>query len=209
MTQKRHYLILLFVLVHTSYVSLAQEEKEVKSLAINEKAPDFSLQGIDNKMYSQNDFRQYKILTIIFTCNHCPTAQAYEEKIKTLVNDYEPKGVGFVAIMPNSSQALSLAELGYSDLGDELKDMKIRAKEKGFNFPYLYDGLDQKVSIQYGPAVTPHVFVFDKERRLKYSGRIDDTENPYIKPVTEDLRNSLNALLNNQPVPVETTKTFG
>jgi thiol-disulfide isomerase/thioredoxin len=209
MVRIKYYFIQLFILLLTSYVSYAQEEKEVKSLAINEIAPDFRLLGVDNKIYSLSDFRQYKILTIIFTCNHCPTAQAYEEKIKTIVKDYEPKGVGFVAIMPNSAQALSLAELGYSDLGDELNDMKIRAKEKGFNFPYLYDGSDQKVSLQYGPVVTPHVFVFDKDRRLKYSGRIDDTENPYIMPVTEDLKNSLNALLNNKPVLIETTKTFG
>jgi thiol-disulfide isomerase/thioredoxin len=122
---------------------------------------------------------------------------------------YRPKGIGFVAIMPNSPGALSLAELGYSDLGDDFEDMKIRSMDKGYNFPYLYDGQNQAVSIAYGPVATPHVFVFDRERKLRYSGRIDDTENPYTEPKTEDLKNALDALLENWPVPVEKTKTFG
>jgi thiol-disulfide isomerase/thioredoxin len=198
---------IFFSLVY--YKAPGQDIKEVKTLSINEKAPDFHLRGTDDKMHSLNDFNQYEILVIIFTCNHCPTAQAYEDKIKSFVKEYEPRGVGFIAIMPNSSNALSLAEMCYSDLGDDFTDMKIRGSDKDFNFPYLYDGLDQKVSIQYGPVATPHVFVFDKNRKLKYSGRIDDTENPYVKPVIEDLKNCLNSLLNKQPVQVETTKTFG
>jgi thiol-disulfide isomerase/thioredoxin len=201
--------IIIFLIGIFPVISEAQENIDVKTLEIGEPAPDFNLPGVDDKNYSLKDFNQYPYLVILFTCNHCPTAQAYEDKIITLVNDYRKSGVGFVGIMPNSAKALSLAELGYSDMGDDLSDMKIRSKEKGFNFPYLFDGADQKVSIRFGPIATPHVFVFDKDRKLRYSGRIDDTENPYIPPVTEDLKIALNALLQQKPVPVEKTKTFG
>jgi thiol-disulfide isomerase/thioredoxin len=148
-------------------------------------------------------------LAIIFTCNHCPTAQAYEDKLIKIVSDYRPRGVGFVAISPNDPDAVSLSELGYSDLNDDLNDMKIRAKEMNYNFPYLYDGETQEVSLQYGPVATPHVFVFDKDRKLRYSGRIDDTEDPYITPGTNDLLMALDQLLEGQPVEVAQTKTFG
>jgi thiol-disulfide isomerase/thioredoxin len=126
-----------------------------------------------------------------------------------MVDQYRPQGVGFVAISPNAPEAISLSELGYTDLGDDLDDMKIRAKEKSFNFPYLYDGETQEVSLQYGPVATPHVFVFDQERKLRYSGRIDDTEDPYATPKTRDLALALDKLLADQQVPVAQTKTFG
>jgi len=184
-------------------------QPEVKTLEIGEKAPDFNLPGVDGKMYSLKDFGSYDILTIIFTCNHCPTAQAYEDKIIRAVNEYRSKGVGFVAISPNSPDALSLAELGYSDMGDNLEDMKRRAKDKNYNFPYLYDGETQQTSIAYGPVATPHVFIFDKGWKLRYTGRVDDTENPYLEPGQRDMVNALEALLNHKPVPVPKTKTFG
>ncbi len=202
-----------FLLLYLSvflYINIVYaQEPAVKTLEIGAKAPGFNLKGTDDKMYSLHDFDQYPILVIIFTCDHCPTAQAYENKIINYVKEYRPKGVGFVAIMPNSSKALSLAELGYTDIGDDYDDMILRAREKKFNFPYLYDGDDEKVSIQYGPVATPHVFIFDKERHLRYTGRIDDTENPYITPKTEDMKNAIDALLENKPVPVTKTKTFG
>lgn len=186
-----------------------QAQPDVKTLEIGEKAPEFNLPGVDGKMYSLRDFDSYHILTIIFTCNHCPTAQAYEDKIIQAVNQYRNQGVGFVAISPNSPQALSLAELGYSDMGDNLDDMQRRTKDKNYNFPYLYDGETQQSSIAYGPVATPHVFIFDKDRKLQYTGRIDDTENPYLEPGQKDMVNALNALLDHRPVPVPKTKTFG
>lgn len=190
-----------------NHVVLAQPE--VNPLEIGVKAPDFNLPGVDDKMYSLADFDEYDILAIVFTCNHCPTAQAYEEKLIRMVDDYRDRGVGFVAISPNDPDAVSLAELGYSDMGDDLEDMKIRAKDRKYNFPYLYDGDTQKASIAYGPAATPHVFIFDSERKLQYTGRIDDTENPYIQPEQQDMINALEALLNEKPVTVQKTKTFG
>jgi peroxiredoxin len=177
-------------------------------LAIGSAAPDFSLPATDGKTYSLNDFKDYKVLTIIFTCNHCPTAQAYEERIKQMVADYKEKGAAIVAISPNDPLSVRLDEMGYTDVGDSFEDMKIRAKDMQFNFPYLYDGETSSVSIQYGPQATPHVFIFDKDRKLRYTGRIDDGEKPGTAK-THDTRNAIEALLNDKPVPVEKTKTFG
>ncbi|MEX2232240.1 MAG: redoxin domain-containing protein [Cyclobacteriaceae bacterium] len=177
-------------------------------LEIGSKAPDFSLPATDGNTYSLKDFASAKILVVIFTCNHCPTAQAYEERMKQLVNDYENKGVAVVAISPNDPLAVTLGEMGYTDLGDSFEDMKIRAKDKKFNFPYLYDGETSKVSMEYGPQATPHVFIFDQDRKLKYSGRIDDGEKPGTAK-THDTRNAIEALLAGKALPVEKTKTFG
>jgi peroxiredoxin len=177
-------------------------------LAIGSKAPDFSLPAVDGKTYSLKDFAASRILVIIFSCNHCPTAQAYEERMKQLVTDYKKKGVAIVAIMPNDPMTVTLGEMGYTDVGDSFGEMKIRAKDKDYNFPYLYDGENSKLSMQYGPQATPHVFIFDQERKLRYSGRIDDGEKPGTAK-TFDTRNAIEALLAGKPVPVEKTKTFG
>lgn len=184
------------------------DEGLFKTLAIGEPAPDFNLPGIDGRNHSLRDYADAKLLVVIFTANHCKTAQAYESRIIRLVEDYRDRGVAIVAIAPNDPQAVSLSELVYSDLGDSLEELKLRAKEKGFNFPYLYDGDSQKVSRAYGPVSTPHVFIFDSQRRLRYVGRIDNAED--IHSVTQtDTRNALDALLSGRPVPVERTKTFG
>ncbi|MHB1033102.1 MAG: redoxin domain-containing protein [Pirellulales bacterium] len=180
----------------------------VETLAIGSAAPSFNLPGVDGKKHSLADFREAKVLVVIFTCNHCPTAQAYEERIKKLASDYKGKKVALVAISPNDPQALRLDELGYSDLGDSLEDMKIRAKEHKFNFPYLYDGENQAVSLAYGPAATPHVFVFDAARKLRFTGRVDDSEKP-DRVTSHDTRAAIEALLADKPVAVEKTKTFG
>ena len=175
-----------------------------KTLEIGAAAPDFNLPGIDGRDHSLNEFAGSKILMVIFTANHCKTAQAYEQRIIQLVKDYRARGVAIVAIAPNDSQAVSLSELVYSDLNDSFEELKIRAQERGFNFPYLYDGDSQKVSLAYGPVSTPHVFIFDHSRKLRYVGRIDNAEN--INLVTKpDARNALDALLSDKPVPVEKT----
>jgi len=182
---------------------------EHETLSIGSVAPDFSLPGVDGKTYSLSSFASSKILVIVFTCNHCPTAQAYEDRIIRLTKDYDKKGVSLVAIMPNDPKSINLDELGYTDIGDSFEEMKFRAEKKQFNFPYLYDGDKEIVSKAYGPAATPHVFVFDKERKLRYCGRIDDVEKPSGTPKHFDTRNAIDALLNNQAVPVKTTKVFG
>src|SRR6267142_1294646 len=137
---------LLFLTVQLS----GSDDQLYNTLEIGRPAPDFALTGIDGRTSSLKDFSDAKILVVIFTANHCPTAQAYEDRIVQLVKDYKDKGVTLVAISPNDPKALHLNELGYTDLSDTLEEMKIRAKDKGFNFPYLYDGDEQKVAHAYG-----------------------------------------------------------
>jgi thiol-disulfide isomerase/thioredoxin len=119
------------------------------------------------------------------------------------------KGVGVVAIMPNDPKAVRLDELGWADMGDSFEEMKIRAKQKKFNFPYLYDGATQAVAKAYGPVATPHVFIFDKGRKLRYQGRVDDVEKPTKTPNNFDTRNAIEALLAGKEPAVQTTKVFG
>lgn len=186
----------------------AVPEQETPTLKIGAQAPDFTLPGIDGNMHSLSDYADAEVLTIIFTCNHCPTAQAYEERIKKIVTDYKDKGVQVIAISPNSPLGLLYEELGYTDLNDDYADMIIRADDQDFNFPYLYDGDTEAVSIQYGPVATPHAFVFDKERKLQYVGRLDGVEKPGTANA-EDLRAALDAVLAGKTPEVQETKTFG
>lgn len=197
-----------FIFVLLASVGPAAPEK-IQTLAIGAAAPDFNLPGVDGKMHALADYKDAEVLVIVFTCNHCPTAQAYEERIKKLASDFKDKGVALVAISPNDDKAVRLDELGYTDVGDSLADMKIRAKDKQFNFPYLYDGDTQAVSKAYGPMSTPHVFVFDAQRKLRYVGRIDDNERNPAKVTSRDARNAVEAVLAGKPVPVETTRTVG
>jgi len=181
---------------------------DVKTLEIGSAAPDFNLLGIDDTYHTLKSYEDADILVLIFTANHCPTAQAYEDRMIQLVNDYKDKSVMFVAISSNNPDAVRLDELGYTDLGDSFDDMKQRAKDKKYNFPYLYDGDKQIVLRAYGPTSTPHLFIFDKERKCRFTGRIDDYED-INKVTTKETRNAIEALLAGKPVPVETTKTFG
>jgi thiol-disulfide isomerase/thioredoxin len=180
-----------------------------KTLPIGSVAPDFNLPGTDGKDYSLASFADSKILVVIFTCNHCPTAQSYEDRMIKLKADYADKSVSVVAIMPNDPLAIRLDELDFSDLGDSFEEMKIRAADKQFNFPYLYDGETENTSKAYGPVATPHVFVFDSNRKLCYTGRFDDTESHERKPRTNDTRDAIEALLHDKEVIVQTTKVFG
>jgi thiol-disulfide isomerase/thioredoxin len=179
----------------------------VRTLPLGAAAPDFKLPGVDGRTYSLQDFAGAKVLVVVFTCNHCPTAQAYEDRLIRLHSDYKGKGVALVAINPNDPKAVRLDELGYTDLGDSFAEMKIRAKAKGFPFPYLHDGDTQKTARAYGVQATPHVFIFDRRRKLRYVGRIDDAEVKQIK--AHDARSAIEALLAGKPVPVAKTRVFG
>lgn len=180
---------------------------EVTTLSIDAPAPELDLPGVDGKTYRLEDFASANVLVVIFTCNHCPTAQAYEPRIMQLHADYRDKGVSLVAISPNDPQAVRLDELGYADLGDSLEEMKRHAKRCGFEFPYLYDGETQRVSTAFGALATPHVFIFDQQRRLRYNGRIDDAE--VQSPKSHDARNAIDDLLAGRPVAVPKTRVFG
>jgi thiol-disulfide isomerase/thioredoxin len=200
--------LILIAFFLTGACTLSHGQNPV-TLSTGSAAPDFSLKGVDGKIYTLKTFEDYKILVFIFTANHCPTAQAYEDRMIELYQDYHHRGVGFALISPNNPKAVAPEEMGYSDVGDSFDDMKIRALDKNFPMPYLYDGDTQDMSMAYGPATTPHVFIFDAARKLRFCGRIDELENPYLQPAEHDTRNAIDALLNNQPVPVEKTRTFG
>ncbi|MBI4890315.1 MAG: redoxin domain-containing protein [Acidobacteria bacterium] len=178
------------------------------TLALGSPAPDFSLPGIDGKTHALSDYGRSQVLVLIFTCNHCPTAQLYEARIRQLVEDYQAKSVAFVAIEPNDPDAVRLDEMGYTDVNDGFEDMKIRAAYRRFNFPYLYDGATQAVSLAYGPKATPHVFIFDAKRILRYEGRIDNSQREALVK-TRETRDAIDQLLAGQPVTVPHTGVFG
>ena len=196
------------LIIFLSCCTSALHAADVPTLAIGSPAPDFSLKGVDDKTYSLKDFAAAKVLLIAFTSNHCPEAQAYEDRLIALTNDYKDKGVAVVAINPNSPKGLRLDELGYTDLGDTFAEMKIRAEYKKFNFPYLDDGEKEEVSKAYGPRVTPHYFVFDSERKLRYCGRMDDNNREEFVTI-RNLRNAIDEILAGKEVTVKTTPTNG
>jgi len=187
---------------------LAAADDEHPTLALGAQAPRFSLPGVDGKTHTLEEFAASRVLVVIFTCNHCPTAQLYETRIHQLVEDYRGKGVSFVAISPNAPDAVRLSELGYTDVGDSFADMKIRAAHRKFNLPYLYDGETQSVSDAYGPKATPHVFIFDAARKLRFEGRIDNSQRESLVKI-KDTRLALDALLAGRAVEVAHTPVFG
>jgi peroxiredoxin len=203
---KRHLILSVFALL-VQVLAAAAEPAGFQTLPIGAAGPDFKLPGVDGRDYSLKDFAKAKVVVVIFTCNHCPTAQAYEDRIIKLATDYKDKGVAVVAISPNDPRAVRLDELGYTDLSDSFEEMKLRAKDRKFPFPYLYDGDTQKTALAYGVLATPHVFILDPARKLRYVGRIDDSDVKTVK--SHDARNAIDALLAGKPVPVEKTRVFG
>ena len=147
-------------------------------------------------------------IAIVFESNHCPVSQLYEGRIEKLYADYKNKGVTLVAINPNNPKTVRLDELGYTDVTDSLPEMKLRAQFRGIDWPYLYDGDTQGVSMKFGAVATPHIFIFDEQRKLRYQGRIDDNQREELVK-TQDARNALDAVLAGKPVPVAETRAFG
>jgi peroxiredoxin len=146
------------------------EHKEIPmafTLCLNAPAPDFCLPGVDGKDYALASFKDAKALIVVFTCNHCPAAIGSQDRMIALCREYQPKGVAMVAINSNEDQ---------NHPTDSFEHMKVRAAEKAFPFPYLRDE-SQAVGLAYGALRTPHFYVFDQQRRLRYTGRMDD--NPY------------------------------
>jgi len=169
---------------------------EQAELKIGDKAPDWkNLVGVDDKQHSLSDYAEAKLIVLVFTCNHCPVAKAYEDRLVALQKDYKEKKVQVIALNVNNIPE------------DRLDQMKVRAKEKGFNFPYLYDS-SQKSGHAYGAKVTPHVFVLDSERKVAYVGAIDDNIDP-SKVKRHYLREALDALLAGKTPETPVTKAFG
>lgn len=170
-----------------------------KGMALGTPAPSFSLPGTDGKTYSLGSFADANVLVVIFTCNHCPYAQASEERLIAIQKDYDNKGVRVVAINPNDA-------IRYPD--DSFENMKTRAQEKGFNFPYLRDET-QEVARAYDAVCTPDIFVFDAERKLRYNGRLDDNWQAPKLVRRADLRTAIDCVLENTPLPFESVPSMG
>ena len=178
------------------------------TLALGSPLPDFKLKGVDDRTYTPADFDKAEILVVVFTSNHCPTAQLYEERLKRLVTDFEPRNVAFVAINPNHPASVRLDEMAWTDLDDTFESMKVRAKHHIFNYPYLDDGEKQETAQKFGAIATPHVFVFDRSRHLRFEGRIDDSERPSLVK-EQTTRDAIEALLAGKGPRVTKTKVFG
>ena len=177
-------------------------------LAIGSAAPDFALPGVDGKVHKLSDYAGSPVLAVVFACNHCPISQMYEQRIQQLSDDYKDRGVAVVVIQPNDPKAIRVDELDSSDTSDTLEEMKIRVAFKHLRYPYLYDGETQSVTRAYGPQATPHIFIFDKDRKLRYEGRIDNSYR--IEQVkTHEARDAIDALLAGREVAVTHTGAFG
>jgi len=188
----------------------AQNPPGFRELQIGDSAPDFSLVGIDDKVWTLGDFKDARVLAVVFTSNHCPVSHAAEPRLIRLYQEYKDRGFGVVAINPNHPDGLRPDELGYSKYGDSFPEMKLYAREMGFPFPFLYDGETQATAMAFGCLATPHVFLFDQDRKLRYKGWIDDCRFPGEEYVRKpDLRNAVAALLAGRPVPVEVTNPIG
>jgi peroxiredoxin len=177
-------------------------------LALGSPAPNFELPGIDGAIHKLADYSSSPILVVVFTCNHCPIAQMYERRIAQLAADYKDRGVSLIAIQPNDPTAIRIDELDSSDTSDSLEEMKIRAQYKHLTYPYLYDGETQSATEAYGPQATPHFFVFDRDRRLRYEGRIDNSYRIELAK-TREARDAIDALLAHREVAVQHTGVFG
>lgn len=199
----------LFVLTAVVLMSLSLQAQQAHPiLSIGSPAPDFSLPGVDGKIHKLSDYASSPVLAVIFTCNHCPIAQMYEQRIEQLYQTYSKKGVAVVAIMGNDPKALRIDELDSSDMGDTLPEMKIRVAYKHLHYPYLYAGDTPAVTQAYGPQATPHVFIFDKTRHLRYEGRFDNSYR-IEKVTTHEAQNAIDALLAGKEIAVQHTGTFG
>lgn len=188
-------------------ILLAEEVPKV--LPIGSDLPGFSLPGIDGKTHTEKDYADAKILCVIFTCNHCPDAVAAAARTEEIYQDYKDKGVAIIGVNANNPASLRPDELGYSPYSDSFEEMKPFAESYGWTFPYLYDGESQKFAMACGAQSTPHVFIFDSDRKLRYTGRMDDARRSSGPVKKSYIRNALDALLAGEAVKEPVTRSFG
>lgn len=169
------------------------------TLQLGDHAPDFTLPGVDGRSHSLQDFGASPLLVLVFSCVHCPYVVGSEIRMMEFANHYKARGVAFVAINSNS-------ETTYAD--DSFEGMVARAQERGFDFPFLHDK-SQQVALAYGALKTPHYFVFDAGRKLRYTGRMDDRPRHPGEETTHELRDAVEALLQNREVSVPLTNPIG
>ena len=169
------------------------------TLALGSKAPDFNLPGVDGKHYSLASFQDAKAFVVVFSCNHCPFVIGSEERIRKFFADYSPRGVALVAI--NSNETVNHPS-------DSFEHMKIHAREQGYEFPYVRDD-SQAVALAYGALRTPHFYGFDAERKLRYTGRMDDNPRSPGRETTHELRDALDAILAGKSPALPLTNPIG
>lgn len=198
---------LLGMVLSLALPAMGQEIPKV--LAIGSDLPDFSLPGIDGKTYTPADFKDAKALCVIFTSNHCPDAVAAAARTERIYQDYRGKGVALVAVNGNNPDSLTPDELGYSPFNDSFEEMTPFAKDFGWTFPYLYDGEKQQLVTACGGQSTPHVFLFDASRKLRYTGRMDDAGRNSGEVDKSYLRDALDAVLAGTAVKEPVTRSFG
>ena len=183
---------------------------DMHTLKSGDAAPDFTLIGTDGKMHKLAEYTGGEALVVLFTSNHCPTSHSIERRLQRFYEEYKAKGVKLVAINPNHPDGLSKDELGYGEFGDSYEEMKPYAEKNKWTFDYLYDGDKQAIARAYGCLATPHVFVFDKNLKLRYQGRFDDSrfyDDSTVK--SKDCQNAVDAILAGKPVALELTKPMG
>jgi peroxiredoxin len=214
MNTLRSLVLVLLTSVLACAVATAVSPKDLPkgfgTLEIGDSPPDFSLPGTDGKQYSLSDFSGPEILVVYFTGTHCPTSHGAMQRVLKFEKDFRDESFAFVAINPNHSSGLRPDEFGHTDYDETFADSKRYAEDYGWTFPFLYDGDTQSAAKAYGCLATPHVLVFDKDRKLRYNGRFDDSRFPDPATVKHpDARNAVEALLAGKPVPVETTRPHG
>ena len=207
--KNKHYFLLLCVVAFSTIFSIfaftgvdTGISKIIMSYQIGDVAEDFELKNVDGKMVSLADFEEAKGFIVIFTCNTCPVSVANEDRIIDLNEKYKDQGFPVIAINPNNPKVSS---------GDSYELMKVRAKEKGFNFPYLFDD-GQNVYPTYGASKTPHVYVLNKEDDeliVRYIGSIDDSARNAGAVKTKFVENAVDALNKGMPIEIASTKAIG
>lgn len=192
----------LAVVLLVSAFTVNNEVSDENGYDIGDIATDFKLKNIDGKMVSLSDYKDAKGFIITFTCNTCPYAVLYEDRIEALNKKYASKGYPVIAIMPNNTDIMP---------GDNMEAMKARAKTKGFTFPYLMDE-GQKISPQYGAKKTPHMYVLQKTNKgnvVKYIGAIDNNYKDASAVTERYVENAVNALLNGEAIKETKTRAIG
>ncbi len=193
---------LLAVMVLVCTLTAFTATTEDKGYEVGDIATDFSLENIDGKMVSLSDYKDAKGFIVIFTCNTCPYAVAYEDRVEALNKKYADKGYPVIAIMPNNTDVKP---------GDNMKAMQARAKAKGFTFPYLMDK-GQNIYPQYGATKTPHVYILEKTKKgneVKYIGAIDDNYKDAKAVTVKYTEDAVDALLKNKEIKVKSTRAIG
>jgi peroxiredoxin len=193
--------ILLLVLLVSAFSTNSKNFYE-DGYDIGDIATDFSLMNVDGNMVSLSDYKDAKGFIITFTCNTCPYAVLYEDRIEALHKKYASKGYPVIAIMPNNTDIMP---------GDNMKAMKARAASKGFTFPYLMDE-GQKIFPQYGATKTPHIYVLQKTKKgnvVKYIGAVDDNYKDAKAVTNKYVENAVNALLNGEDIIETKTRAIG